>query len=122
MRRAHLNALVVLAVALAGTFVSDAEADNNNPPRGGSGDVAAFAWGRNDNGQLGDGTTTWRNTPVQVQNLSGTTAVVVAVAGGTAHSLALKSDGTVWAWGFNGLGGWAMGLPLTATPPCRSRT
>jgi Regulator of chromosome condensation (RCC1) repeat len=104
MRRAHLNALVVLAVALAGTFVSDAEADNNNPPRGGSGDVAAFAWGRNDNGQLGDGTTTWRNTPVQVQNLSGTTAVVVAVAGGTAHSLALKSDGTVWAWGFNGLG------------------
>ena len=54
------------------------------------------AWGRNDNyGQLGDGTTTNRYTPVSVMGLSG----VTAMAGGNNHSLALKSDGTVWAWG-----------------------
>lgn len=54
----------------------------------------------NDFGQLGDGTTTDRYTPVQVQGLSG----VVAVAAGSDHSLALKSDGTLWAWGYNGYG------------------
>jgi hypothetical protein len=50
-----------------------------------------------DNGQLGDGTTTYRYTPVQVQNLSG----VKSIAGGNLHSLALKNDGTLWAWGAN---------------------
>ena len=35
------------------------------------------------------------NTPVKVSNLSN----VTAVAGGGYHSLAMKSDGTVWAWG-----------------------
>ncbi len=55
------------------------------------------AWGNNDSGQLGDGTTTNRPTPVQVLDLSG----MVGVAGGISHSLAVKSDGTVWAWGFN---------------------
>src|SRR5215208_1144181 len=56
-----------------------------------------WAWGRNDYGQLGDGTTTQRNTPVQVSGLSD----VKAIAGGFYHSLALKNDGTVWAWGSN---------------------
>lgn len=36
----------------------------------------------------------------QVANLSG----VIAIAAGATHSLALKSDGTVWAWGYNGVG------------------
>jgi len=59
-----------------------------------------WAWGRNGNGQLGDGTNSERRTPVQVSNLTG----VVAIAAGGSHSLALKSDGTVWAWGVNGSG------------------
>ena len=59
-----------------------------------------WAWGWNEYGQLGDGTTTDRNLPVRVKNLTG----VIAIAAGDCHSLALKSDGTVWAWGYNQVG------------------
>ncbi len=54
-----------------------------------------WTWGANSNGQLGDGSSTDRQTPVQAQGLSG----VLAVAAGDSFSLALKSDGTVWVWG-----------------------
>ncbi|WP_051250606.1 fibronectin type III domain-containing protein [Paenibacillus harenae] len=60
-------------------------------------DGTVWAWGRNDVAQLGDGTTNNRLTPVQVQGLSS----VVAISAGLNHNLALKSDGTVWAWGLN---------------------
>src|SRR3972149_3045073 len=46
-----------------------------------------WAWGRNDKGQLGDGTATTRPAPVQVGGRSG----VTAVAAGAYHSLALRS-------------------------------
>ncbi|MBI4492930.1 MAG: IPT/TIG domain-containing protein, partial [Chloroflexi bacterium] len=69
------------------------------------GDGTVWAWGGNYSGQLGDGTTVTtgcysRPTPVQVSGLSGASAI----AAGASHSLALKSDGTVWAWGYNGYG------------------
>jgi alpha-tubulin suppressor-like RCC1 family protein len=61
-------------------------------------DGTVWAWGNNWQGQLGDnGTTPWRLTPFQVPGLSG----VVAIAAGAHHSLALRSDGSVWAWGLN---------------------
>ncbi|MCL1885444.1 MAG: Ig-like domain repeat protein [Dehalococcoidia bacterium] len=63
-------------------------------------DGTVWAWGRNNYGQLGDGTTTNRSLPVQVSGLTD----VIAIAGGNYHSIALKSDGTVWAWGRNDLG------------------
>src|SRR5688572_816022 len=59
-----------------------------------------WAWGRNIEGQLGDGTNTNHNTPVQVSGLTG----VTAIDAGDLHNLALKPDGTVWAWGLNSLG------------------
>ena len=61
-----------------------------------------WAWGDNDGGQLGDGTTTGRNTPGRVM-ASGTTPFsgVKAIAASYNHSIALKEDGTVWAWGKN---------------------
>ena len=64
-------------------------------------DGTVVAWGSNNDGQLGDGTTTDRSTPVPVPGLSG----VTAVAAGATHSLALLADGTVRAWGDNGLRG-----------------
>jgi alpha-tubulin suppressor-like RCC1 family protein len=60
-----------------------------------------WAWGRNNNGQLGNGTTSGvfggETTPVQVQGVHN----IQALAAGSQHSLALKTDGTVWAWGSN---------------------
>jgi alpha-tubulin suppressor-like RCC1 family protein len=64
-------------------------------------DGTVWAWGFNGMGQLGDGTTTNRHSPVQVQGLS----QVGSISGGTnVHSLALKQDGSSWAWGYNGYG------------------
>lgn len=58
---------------------------------------SVFAWGNNDWGQLGDGCTWDRLTPVQVSTLSG----VIGVAAAASHTLAIRSDGSVWAWGTN---------------------
>ncbi len=60
-------------------------------------DGTVWAWGGNSFGELGDGTTQGRATPVRVGTLTG----VTAIACGQDHGLALKSDGTVWAWGRN---------------------
>jgi alpha-tubulin suppressor-like RCC1 family protein len=73
---------------------------------------AAWAWGTNIAGQLGDGTFTDRHVPVKVIGLAG----VVAVAGGFNHSLALKGDGSVWSWGNNSAGQLGNG---TITPSLR---
>ncbi len=58
---------------------------------------SVWAWGSNEFGQLGDGTTIDRNTPVRVGELTD----IIAIAAGYQHGLALKGDGTVWAWGRN---------------------
>jgi alpha-tubulin suppressor-like RCC1 family protein len=82
-------------------------------------DGTVLAWGINDNGQLGDNTDTTRNVPVQVVDSdgSGNLSDVVAVAAGDKFSLALKSDGTVWAWGINDNGQLGNGTNLEAHLP-----
>ena len=73
----------------------------------------AWAWGSNAFGQLGNGTTTSSNAPVQVSDLSG----VQDVAAGRYHSLALKNDGTVWTWGDNAFGQLGDGTYTQRTTP-----
>ncbi len=67
-----------------------------------------YAWGRNNYGQLGIGNTTDQYTPVVVTLPSGVTSWT-AVAGGFYHSLAIGSDGNLYAWGFNGYGQLGIG-------------
>jgi alpha-tubulin suppressor-like RCC1 family protein len=61
-------------------------------------DGTVWAWGYNYYGQLGNNTTVQKNAPVKVL---GGLSDVTAVAAGQYHSLAVKTDGTVWAWGYN---------------------
>ncbi len=75
-----------------------------------------WAWGSNQYGQLGDGTTQLRTTPVQVSGLSGVTAIASACDTG----VALKSDGTVWALGYNGDGEFGNGTTTNSTTPVQA--
>ncbi|WP_158623492.1 MopE-related protein [Corallococcus sp. CA053C] len=79
-------------------------------------DGTVWAWGRNSEGQLGDGTTTSRLTPVQVPGVTGVTGVAAFFAGGY-HTLALKQDGTVWAWGRNSEGQLGDGTTTNRSTP-----
>jgi alpha-tubulin suppressor-like RCC1 family protein len=83
-------------------------------------DGTVWAWGYNKFGQVGDGTTTNRSTPVQVVGPRGTGHLtgVVAVAAGEEPAAAVKSDGTVWCWGSGGEGelGDNGAEPWTFTP------
>jgi alpha-tubulin suppressor-like RCC1 family protein len=57
----------------------------------------AYCWGRNDRGQLGDGTMGDAQTPVLVSTLSG----VTWIAAGLDHSCAVTDDGSAYCWGDN---------------------
>jgi len=84
-------------------------------------DGVVLSWGINETGQLGSGLSTpgFRPEPAPVANLSG--VVAIAFGSGLGHGLALRNDGSVWAWGHNnagqlGNGGTAMQLlPVAVT-------
>jgi len=68
-------------------------------------DGSLWAWGKNHFGQLGDGTTSERHSPVKI----GSDNDWVMVSAGGFHSLAVKSDGSLWAWGRNSYGQLGLG-------------
>ncbi len=79
----------------------------------GQGENTVRAWGANNAGQLGDGTTIDRHTPVEVSS----TSDVKSVAAGGFHSLAIKYDGTAYAWGNNLDGQLADGTTTNRSTP-----
>ena len=64
-------------------------------------DGTLACWGAGDNGRLGDGSGNSRSTPVYVSALG--TGVAQVAAGGT-HTCAVKTDGSLWCWGYNAYG------------------
>jgi alpha-tubulin suppressor-like RCC1 family protein len=82
-------------------------------------DGTVWTWGANENGQLGDGTTTDRSTPVQVVGPGGIGFLinVTALAAGGAFTVALKQDGTVWTWGANDFGQLGDGTTFAHSTP-----
>ena len=61
-----------------------------------SGSAAAYAWGYNPSGVLGQNNTTQYSSPVQIP---GTTWTQIRVHNYNSASFGIKSDGTLWAWG-----------------------
>lgn len=74
---------------------------------------ALWAWGLNDNGQLGNGTTTNSLTPVKI--MSGTSFKEISAGGN--YSLALTEDGTLYAWGANDNGQLGNGTTSSSQTP-----
>ncbi len=78
-------------------------------------DGTLWVWGYNGNGQLGNGTLTSTNNPVQV----GSATDWQSVAAGYSHTLGLKNNGTLWAWGYNNYGQLGIGTQITTNIPVR---
>ena len=93
-------------------------------------DGSLWAWGRNDMGQLGDGTRTtkrfdqrlndWtvlinndRDTPVKIMD------DVVAITAGGHHTAAIRRDGSLWTWGSNSYGQLGDGTVISRLAPVK---
>jgi alpha-tubulin suppressor-like RCC1 family protein len=79
------------------------------------------AWGWNENGQLGNGSYTNSSVAVQVLDPSDPsgrlTGIIAVVPGSQRHSLAVRSNGTVVAWGYNGMGALGTGGYTSSNVP-----
>src|SRR5678815_2633035 len=72
-------------------------------------------WGDNASGQIGDGTTTDRGTPVTIPPPGGMTWAQIAA--GDNHTCARTNTGRIYCWGRNLAGELGIGMGLTATTP-----
>jgi len=75
-------------------------------------DGTLWAWGKNNKGQLGNGTDVATQTPTQVGNDKW-----LSVSAGHSFALAIKTDGTLWAWGENNKGQLGNGTDNTIANP-----
>lgn len=73
-----------------------------------------WCWGRNDYGELGDGTTTQRETPVQVAGLA---SAATTIAAGGLHTCALTATKTLQCWGYDGYGELGDGTTTNSSTP-----
>lgn len=81
-------------------------------------DGTLWVWGRNSEGQLGDGTLIYKNVPVQIG--IATDWKIVSAGGG--HSTAIRQDGTLWCWGWNDSGQLGDGTFIPKTTPIKIGT
>ena len=74
-----------------------------------------YAWGSNALGELGDGTTTEHNSPEAITLAPGVTPT--AISAGLNYSLAIGSNGKLYAWGYNDYGQLGDGTPTDHYTP-----
>lgn len=86
-------------------------------------DDTAWCWGWNLHGQLGDGSTTERATPVAVSG-GGAWALIAAAThytdpddGTQGHTCGIKTDGSLWCWGYGGSGQLGIGSTANRNVP-----
>jgi alpha-tubulin suppressor-like RCC1 family protein len=110
------RSLPVQALGLTNMIFAGATGDRNNCAI--RSDHTVWTWGRNYNGQLGIGTVDQDPHPVPMQMPDfGSGGYVVMVQTPDWHSLALRSDGTLWGWGANDHGQLGNGTTNDAHSP-----
>lgn len=82
-------------------------------------DGSAWCWGRNNWGQLGDGTTSTRLTPARVGGPADTTTDWARISTSGATTCAVKTDHTLWCWGLNNKGQLGDGTARVRRTPVR---
>jgi alpha-tubulin suppressor-like RCC1 family protein len=83
-------------------------------------DGTMWAWGYNGNGQLGQNNTTNRSSPVQIGALTTWATATLNRGGsnsGNGYALAIKTDGTIWSWGYNSDGELGSGTTTNRSSP-----
>lgn len=64
-------------------------------------DQTVLAWGRGNEGQIGNGSSTDQHSPQTVITSSGTLSDIEAIDAGGGHTIAIQDDGDVYTWGSN---------------------
>jgi len=82
----------------------------------------AYCWGNNDNGQVGNGTTSQQIAPVEVLRLPGglTASNVVSLGAGANRGCAVITDGRTFCWGYNSSGQIGDGTTINRSSPTES--
>ncbi|ETR68314.1 MAG: hypothetical protein OMM_10657, partial [Candidatus Magnetoglobus multicellularis str. Araruama] len=75
-------------------------------------DGSIWGWGHNNRGQIGDGTTSDRQSPVEISGMSN----IIAISTGDSSG-AVKNDGTLWTWGYNFYGQLGDGTTTSRNAP-----
>ena len=79
-------------------------------------DGSLWAWGSNELGQVGDG---GRSDSLSPKRIGSEEDVWIAIAAGRWHTLAIRSDGSLWAWGANIWGQLGDGTKVYKVLPVR---